>query len=53
MVLQDNLCKAVEAMQTTTTGRFFGKARTKSLEAYGMPADASHLFDEADADIDS
>ena len=34
MILQDNLCKLVEVLQTTTTGRFFGKARDKSLEVY-------------------
>ena len=34
MVLQDNLCKLVEVLQTTTTGRFFGKARQRSLEVY-------------------
>ena len=34
MVLQDNLCKTVEVLQTTTTGRFFGKARQRSLEVY-------------------
>ena len=35
MVLQDNLCKTVEVLQTTTTGRFFGKARLRSLKVYG------------------
>ena len=34
MILQDNLCKLVEVLQTTTTGRFFGKARERSLEVY-------------------
>ena len=41
MVLQDNLCKTVEVLQTTTTGRCFGKARKKAVELYaGVPRGA-------------
>ena len=36
MVVQDSLCKAAEVLMTTTTGNFYGKARAKSLEVYGM-----------------
>jgi len=36
VVLQDNLCKAVEVLQTVTTGRFFGKARQSSLARFGV-----------------
>ncbi|CAK0859413.1 unnamed protein product [Prorocentrum cordatum] len=36
VVLQDNLCKAVEVLQTVTTGRFFGKARKSSLARFGV-----------------
>ena len=42
VLLQDSLCKAVEVFQTTTTGRFFGKARAAALRTYGtMKANAS------------
>ena len=39
VVLRDTLCKAVEVGQTFTTGRFFGKARNKSIDLYGVPLD--------------
>ena len=35
MVLQDNLCKFVEVLQTLSTGCFCGKARAKALEMFG------------------
>ena len=38
MVLQDNLCKLVEVLMTTTTGRLYGKGRLKSLELYDAMA---------------
>ena len=35
MVLQDNLCKFVEVLQTLSTGCFFGKAHAEALEMFG------------------
>ena len=36
MVLQDNLCKAVEVIQTTSTGLFFGKGRASALLPFAV-----------------
>ena len=57
MVVQDNLCKLVEVLMTTSTGNFYGKARDSSLETYGDPCvlrkgeeseACSEMFDESD-----
>ena len=43
VTLQDNLCKAVEVLQTVTTGRLFGKGRLTALDRLGAKISDSEV----------
>ena len=48
--VQDNLCKVTEMLQSTTTGRLFGKGRQKALRALGVEVGGNSGSEEESED---